>query len=289
MVGYEGVKRVLGRLRSVGPAGMISPFYRKLRRAGVLPAIRLVVKFVLDGSALPGFESIESNFAGKVGLEIGGPSTMFVAGSLLPVYGLAKRVDNCNFAKDTIWGPVSEKSFAYARSGVKLGTQFICEGTRLSICEDRSYDFVLSCHTLEHIANPLRALLEWKRVLRDGGVLLLCLPDKERTFDRHRSVSTLEHLIADYEKDVGEDDLTHLREVLDMHDLSVDPECGSFEEFAKRSAKNVDNRCIHHHVFDTDLVARMIDHVGFSNLLLTSQPPYHIIALCQKLVSAVRD
>ena len=32
-----------------------------------------------------------------------------------------------------------------------------------------TYDVLLSSHTLEHIANPLRALSEWKRIVGDDG------------------------------------------------------------------------------------------------------------------------
>lgn len=284
----EGVRRILRRLRAVGPKGAVVSLYSRSRRSGIIRTIKSTKEFVLAGGELAGFESYRSFFSGKHGLEIGGPSRIFVAGSLLPVYGLAESIDNCNFASDTIWGPSKEGSFVFAESGAKLGRQFICEGTHLNKCEDQSYDFVLSCHTLEHVANPIKALLEWRRVLRDGGVLLLCLPDKGRTFDHRRPVSPLEHLIADYERDVGEDDITHLREVLEMHDLSMDPGCRSFEEFAMRSSKNIENRCIHHHVFDADLVARMMGHVGFKSLMMTSQPPDHIIALWQKPGSSRR-
>jgi len=107
--------------------------------------------------------------------------------------------------------------------------------------------------------------------------------------DHRRYVSKLEHLISDYERDVGDDGLTHLGEILDMHDISMDPECGSLEEFVKRSSSNINNRCIHQHVFDTRLTARMIEQVGFRILVLVSQSPYHIIALCQRPVLRIED
>lgn len=63
---------------------------------------------------------------------------------------------------------------------------------------DGSLDFVVANHVLEHLTDPIRALIEWHRVLRDGGLLLMALPDKRYTFDRPRTRTTLDHLLADH-------------------------------------------------------------------------------------------
>jgi hypothetical protein len=55
------------------------------------------------------------------------------------------------------------------------------------------------------------------------------LPDKRRTFDHRRPVTTLAHLIADLNADMAEDDLTHLPEILALHDLERDPDAGNME------------------------------------------------------------
>lgn len=62
-------------------------------------------------------------------------------------------------------------------------------------------DFVLASHLLEHIANPVGALVEWHRVLRTGGFLYLVLPDMRHTFDRDRVRTTLDHLVLDAQQD----------------------------------------------------------------------------------------
>jgi ubiquinone/menaquinone biosynthesis C-methylase UbiE len=76
--------------------------------------------------------------------------------------------------------------------------QHIVEATAMARFATASYDFVLASHVLEHIANPILALCEWKRLLKDRGVLVLLLPHKDKTFDHRRPVTTLEHLIADF-------------------------------------------------------------------------------------------
>lgn len=79
------------------------------------------------------------------------------------------------------------------------GSQYIAYGNALTFIDDKSLDFVISSHCIEHLANPIGALLEWKRILSDNGLLILVIPDKERTFDHKRPVTTISHLIDDYQ------------------------------------------------------------------------------------------
>ena len=73
---------------------------------------------------------------------------------------------------------------------------------RLSALDDESQDFVIASHALEHLANPLAMLGEIHRVLRSGGIALVLLPDRRRTFDRDRRPTPVQHLVAEYEADV---------------------------------------------------------------------------------------
>ena len=66
---------------------------------------------------------------------------------------------------------------------------------------DESQDFIVSAHVLEHMPNPIKALLEWDRLIRPGGIIFMIVPHKERTFDRDYERTTLQHLIDDYETD----------------------------------------------------------------------------------------
>ena len=125
------------------------------------------------------------------------------------------------------------------------------------------YDFLISSDCLEHIANPLKALLEWARIIKNGAPMLLVLPNKVQNFDNKRQFTTIEHILQDFNQNIGEDDLTHLPEVLSLHDLLLDPDAGTFENFTRRSLDNFNNRCIHHHVFHIPLIEIMLTHVGF--------------------------
>lgn len=222
---------------------------------------------------------------GSQGLEIGGPTKLFSKRGLVPVYPVLQSLDGCNFCAQTVWeGRIAEgpERYRYAKHR-PAGRQYVSEATDLTGIGPGAYDVVLSSHCLEHVANPLRALAEWLRVLKEGGFLLLVVPHKDGTFDHLRPVTSLQHFIDDYKRSTGEDDLSHLPEILEFHDLSMDPPAGDKESFRQRSLKNFENRCLHHHVFDADLAVRMLDHLGLQVLDVQQAAPYHIITLSRKL------
>jgi SAM-dependent methyltransferase len=159
--------------------------------------------------------------------------------------------------------------------------RLIMEASRLAELDDASYDAVLASHVLEHLANPLGALAEWKRVVRPYGHLLLAVPHREGTFDHRRPVTTLAHLREDAERDTGEDDLTHLEEVLALHDLERDPGAPSREVFERRCRENHATRAMHHHVFDSRATAELCRAAGLDVVLLRPKPPIDIVCLCR--------
>ncbi len=213
------------------------------------------------GRSIPQIESYRSRIAGKQGIEIGGPSSLFF--TKLPLYQVAKSVDGVNFSDSTIWEGEIQSGQSYGYYAGKKGVQYVGDAVDLSMIKSSSYDFLLSSNCLEHIANPLKALAEWGRVLKYGAALVLVLPRKESNFDHKRPVTSFEHLLQDFEANVSEQDLTHLDEILSLHDLSLDLAAGNLEEFAIRSRNNFENRTLHHHVFDIPLISTMLEHAGF--------------------------
>jgi SAM-dependent methyltransferase len=230
------------------------------------------------------FPLCEKLLSNGVGLEIGGPSGVFTRKDILPIYPVLKRLDNCNFTNKTIWeGTITEgMTFQYDKKRAP-GRQYISEGSALQAIPSATYDFILSSHVIEHIANPLQALSEWVRVLKEEGYLILLVPHKDGTFDHKRPVTPLNHLIEDFKQGIEEEDLTHLSEILELHDLERDSAAGNFESFKTRSEKNLENRCLHHHVFDTTLVVQLLEHMKFQIHAVENVSPYHIIAIAQKM------
>ena len=90
----------------------------------------------------------------------------------------------------------------------------------LTALSDQSQDFVICSHVLEHLANPLAFLSEIYRVLVPGGVILILLPDRHRTFDRLRAPTPLAHIVADYEAQTSTVDELHVKDFL----LKTSPE-----------------------------------------------------------------
>lgn len=214
----------------------------------------------------------------KCGLEIGGPSGIFRATHLLPVYAACARIDVCNFSSENIWTtPKDDQRFEG-----HLGAKFTAEASDLSLIGDETYDFVIASHVLEHTANPLLALQEWKRVLRPEGVLLLVVPDKRVSFDRRREFTSFHHIEADLQRNTSENDLTHLNEVLSLHDFASDPGAGSREKFHDRCLQNFSVRAMHHHVFSPELLVKMFTRYTMRVLNVTVERPFHLIAFAQK-------
>lgn len=87
--------------------------------------------------------------------------------------------------------------------GTFLPVDIVASGDHLPM-DDQSVDFVLSSHVLEHFSDPVRALLEWCRVIKPGGYIFMIVPHKERTFDAPRERTTLQHHIADYMNEVDD-------------------------------------------------------------------------------------
>jgi hypothetical protein len=123
----------------------------------------------------------------------------------------------------------------------------------------------------------MKVLYEIKKILMDNGFLLIIVPNKKFTFDHEREVTILEHLIKDFESNVLESDLTHLDQILKYHDLELDIEAGSFENFRNRSLLNLENRCLHHHVFDLSLMVQVFKHTGFQVVFSRTEGINHIV------------
>ena len=218
-----------------------------------------------------------------IGLEIGGPSRIFGRRGSVPVYADARQIDNCNFGSATVWEGSIDAGHTFKFNKRKNpGRQFVTEASDLRDIKDAAYDFVISSHCIEHLANPLRGLSEWIRVLKPGGILVLIFPHKGRTFDHRRPVTTLNHLIEDFAADMSEDDMTHLEEILELHDFERSPGVGGIEEFRQRSIRNLENRCLHHHVFDTRLAVEVLNHVGLQIDAVELFHPFHIAVTARK-------
>ena len=125
--------------------------------------------------------------AGKIGVEVG-------AGGK-PVPGLEPRAIQVDCFK-TFGADVCDADF-YGHAGALP-------------FHDHSLDYVIASHVLEHVANPVAALVEWYRVVRPGGILYLIVPNRLATFDRGRVLTPVEHMLTDFERGTTACDATHI-------------------------------------------------------------------------------
>lgn len=200
----------------------------------------------------------KQSLAGK-GVDIGGPS-----GAFEEIYRHAVSMDIVNFSKTNTWSTLDKQ---FVLEGKIVGTVIENDATMLTDIEDSVYDFVLSSNNLEHIANPLLAVAEWYRVLKQGGVLAILVPAKEYCFDHNRKVVLFDHLLDDYKNNVKEDDLSHINEILELHDLDMDKPAGTYEQFKERCYRNFECRCLHQHVFDADVLKKIFDYFKMEILI----------------------
>jgi SAM-dependent methyltransferase len=206
------------------------------------------------------FHDYSPYFANKEGLEIGGPSTFFMP---IGIYTLPNRLDNVIFSENTIWSQQKNRQEYTFHNKTCPGTVIIADVVDMHNIPDNSYDFVFASHILEHVVNPLKALKEISRVLRPNGVCILVLPQKENTFDHNRPTTQFSKLLTNYETDRDEryiDD--YLPEIREFYDISLDPGAGTMEQFLERCTKQYENRALHVHVFDFNLI---VDCLKFFN------------------------
>jgi predicted SAM-dependent methyltransferase len=257
------LRKAVSILRSDGPVGLVDRGFRKLR-----------------GGHMRHFGYVRLLVEDKVGLEIGGPSKG-IFGELVPTYRYAARVDNCNFAPNTIWETslTEGENFLFSHRR-RPGMQYICDASDLSRIPDETYDFVMSSHVIEHIANPIRALKEWRRILKPDGAAIFVVPHRDYGFDHRRPLTTLQHMLDDYERSTGDDDQTHLQETLDLVDYSM---MGSDREKLMALGRDVlKTRVLHHHTFNEANFSDLLGVAGFNVLGIHFERPHQLIAAATK-------
>ena len=202
----------------------------------------------------------------KNGVEIGGPS--FPRGTKI-LYQNANNFDNVVWSNDTVWYKQQDK---YNFSTGKSGKIIINDATNISSVKDKTYDFIFSSHCLEHIANPLKAVKEWIRIVKDNGFIIIIVPEKSRCFDHKRKYSKFNTLLSQYEKNVNEDDLSTLNEILKFHDLPMDIGAPQHpDKFKKRCLNNFYNRCLHHYVYDDNLLLEICNYFKCEHIYKITQ------------------
>jgi SAM-dependent methyltransferase len=141
-------------------------------------------------------------------------------------------------------------------SAALVTPDIISDATSLEGIPDRSVDFVVANHVLEHLRDPLQGLGEWMRVLRPGGHAYIAAPDHTNPLDRHRSVTSLEHIVADFKDRANRKELDreHYREWAESTRRNL-----SGDELSAYAADLADQGYdIHFHTFSDETFAGLL-------------------------------
>lgn len=126
------------------------------------------------------------------------------------------------------------------------------DAEKLDKFENDSLDFIIANHVFEHCRSPLTTLQVWHKRLKPGGILYAAIPEKTYTFDRERSVTTLQHILNDCLIAPYTDDEAHYREwysIVDKHHGEA------LEEKVRQCVADKTN--IHFHVWDLAAMREM--------------------------------
>jgi SAM-dependent methyltransferase len=139
----------------------------------------------------------------------------------------------------------------------------VADGERLGGIPDRSADFAIAVHVLEHLEDPVRGLTNLARVVRPGGHVLIVLPDGQLTFDRHRQRTTVEHVLTDHAEGPQTSRASHhLEWARDIEGLRDEAMHARAAQFAADDARH------HFHVWDLE---------GFLALLRAVDLPWELV------------
>jgi ubiquinone/menaquinone biosynthesis C-methylase UbiE len=92
--------------------------------------------------------------------------------------------------------------------------QIVWQDSTYPFFDDNAFDFVINSHVLEHVTNPGRSIAEWLRIIQPGGILYMVVPDKNFCFDRRRAVTTVSHLMNEYDENVNKTTIEHYEDFI---------------------------------------------------------------------------
>jgi SAM-dependent methyltransferase len=165
--------------------------------------------------------------------------------------------------------------FANVDAGAIGPVDVVDDGGRLAKFPDGSLDFVVANHVVEHMEDPIDALEHMLRVLRDGGILFLAVPDARHTYDAARPRTTVEHLRRDHRDGPARSRHEHYEEWARVLDGTPDEHVGErVAEFAREDARH------HFHVWELEGFLEMLNEIALPcrlELAQANDPEFEVI------------
>jgi SAM-dependent methyltransferase len=164
-----------------------------------------------------------------------------------------------------------------------VGADIIADASSIPV-GDAVFDYVFSAHVLEHMQNTIAVLNEWLRILKPGGIMFTMLPHAERTLDRFRPITPLEHHLDDLERLTDEPDRTHFEDMQRgwtadtlAHGVDLETAARGFRDEWGADMWDWEfrlaNGILHHHVWTQNEIVRLYQHLGMKILYVNEQVP----------------
>jgi SAM-dependent methyltransferase len=141
------------------------------------------------------------------------------------------------------------------RDAPLVDVELIDNGESLGSIVDESLDFVIANHMIEHTEDPIGTISNFLRVLRPDGVVYMAVPDKRRTFDRNRPITSVEHVVRDHLEGPSRSRISHYQDWVRFID-EADP--ADVPRLARYAAEH--GLCIHFHVWTPAAFKRLLVH-----------------------------
>ncbi len=150
--------------------------------------------------------------------------------------------------------------YQWSNDGRISEPDIVDDAQTLGSIADNSQDFLIANHVIEHLPNPILFFHNAFRVLKASGVLFFALPEKTRTFDRLRPVTSFEHLVSDFRNGPDGSKEAHFREWVRLAQVYNGAEAHRTEEdYERQVAKLIaEDHSIHYHVWDTAAMIEML-------------------------------
>lgn len=206
-LGFTLVYDLPGRLREPLPIVLEFTDGERVERSGTYylaeePALMMLDTFLPDPPAMR--ELSHRHLRGE-GLEFGGLHRPLSVDRRVARMRYADQFDEAG-ARDAF-----NPRFAHIYGDDLVGVDFIVDLNEddLSGLRDEHFDFFVACGVLEHLANPLRFLVNLHDVMDPGALFFLAVPDRDFSFDSRRACTSNEHLWDEFRRGVTVADDAH--------------------------------------------------------------------------------
>ena len=134
------------------------------------------------------------------------------------------------------------------------------------------YDIILTCHVLEHQANPIKQLLLWRKLLKNDGIFIHVLPEKSVSLDCNRPITDFDKILFKYNNNILENDSSEIDEIIKYKNDDATKVPGVTDTDYLIMLKNnteliLNTQPIHHHVYDFKLLENISNFLNYKQSL----------------------